>query len=423
MIEKLRLKKFDNTLQHDASDCAAAVISTVLLTYKHEKSIMKIREVIGTDAYGTSVKGIVEGFEKLQFNVKAIRTSTKDLTQDITLPAIAQVRTTEGLNHFVVIHKITKNHEFIIADPAKDVRKQTKEEFDAWFTGILIVMAPTSEFEQSKLKDKSMFEVFKVLMFPQKKLLITAVFMSLLLSLIGIVSSLFSKILMDEIIPFQLKNSLYVLLIFFVVVSLIQNLLSAFRQHVLLYLSRKIDIPLLLGYYNHIIRLPYFFFITRKTGDILTRFQDAMSIKEIFTSISLSLVMDILLSSVSAIVLLNINSTLFGILLLMVIINVILIYIFKKPYKKYNYEQMESNAMLNSQLIESIENIETVKSMSDESAQINKLETRYVHSMKLQYSVGVLQNLQGFIANFIGSLGNVVFMGVGALFIIDGNIR
>ena len=79
--------------------------------------------------------------------------------------------------------------------------------------------------------------------------------------------------------------------------------------------------------------------------------------------------------------------------------------------------------MLNSQLIESIENIETVKSMSDESAQINKLETRYVHSMKLQYSVGVLQNLQGFIANFIGSLGNVVFMGVGALFIIDGNIR
>lgn len=51
------IKKYPNTKQHDASDCAAAVISTVLLTYKHEATIMKIREIIGTDAYGTSVKG------------------------------------------------------------------------------------------------------------------------------------------------------------------------------------------------------------------------------------------------------------------------------------------------------------------------------------------------------------------------------
>lgn len=40
-------KKYPNTLQHDQSDCAAAVISSVLLVYKKEMSIMKIREVIG----------------------------------------------------------------------------------------------------------------------------------------------------------------------------------------------------------------------------------------------------------------------------------------------------------------------------------------------------------------------------------------
>ena len=151
MIYKFRLRKFHNTKQHDASDCAAAVISTVLLTYKQEMSIMKIREIIGTDAYGTSVKGIVEGLEKLKFNVKSIRTSTEDLTPEITLPAIAQVKTKEGLNHFVVINKITKDGSFIISDPAKEVIKQTYDEFDEWFTGVLIVLGPTSEFEQTKL--------------------------------------------------------------------------------------------------------------------------------------------------------------------------------------------------------------------------------------------------------------------------------
>lgn len=147
-----------------------------------------------------------------------------------------------------------------------------------------------------------------------------------------------------------------------------------------------------------------------------------MTIKEIFTSLSISLVMDVLLSVISAIVLWNLNAKLFGILLLMVIINIILIYAFKKPYKKYNYEQMESSAMLNSQLIESIENIETIKSMSDETSQIGKLESRYVNALKLEYKIGILQNVQGFIANFVGSLGNILFMGVGALFIIDGKM-
>lgn len=243
-----------------------------------------------------------------------------------------------------------------------------------------------------------------------------------MLSVIGILSSMFSKVLMDEIIPYQLKNSLFIFLIIFGLVSLTQNLMSAFRQQVLLYLSRKIDIPLLLGYYDHIIHLPYFFFGTRKVGDIITRFQDAMTIKDIFTSVSISLVMDILLALVSSVILWNLNSSLFLILVTMVLINIILVYVFKKPYKKLNYEQMEAGAILNSHLIESIRNIETIKSQNDEQQQIHKLETRFVSSLKIGYREGTLQNVQGTIANFVGSLGNLVFMGIGALFIIDGKM-
>lgn len=106
----------------------------------------------------------------------------------------------------------------------------------------------------------------------------------------------------------------------------------------------------------------------------------------------------------------------------MVIINILLLYVFKKPYKKLNYEQMESGAYLNSQLIESMQNIETIKSQNDEVQQIHKLEQRFVSLLKIGYKEGTLQNVQGVISNFIGSLGNLVFMGVGALFIIDGKM-
>lgn len=409
------------TMQHDASDCAAATISTVLLCYKQELSIMKIREIIGTDLYGTSVKGIVEGLEKLKFEVKAIRVEINDLKADITFPAIAQIRTKEGLNHFVVIHKV-KNDNMYIADPAKGNEKLTRDAFGKLFTGVLIVMVPTSEFEKLSYKNKGMFDLFCALILPQKKLLITIILASLVLSIIGILSSTFSKVLMDEIIPYQLKNSLYIFLIVYGVISLIQNLLSSFKDQIILYLSRKVDIPLLLGYYDHIIHLPYNFFATRRVGDIITRFQDAMTIKDIFTTVSISLVMDISLSLITGVILWNLNSQLFMILIVMVLINIALIYIFKKPYKKLNYEQMEAGAMLNSQLIESMQNIETVKSQNDEAQQIDKLESKFVSALKIGYREGTLKNVQGVISNFVGSLGNLVFMGIGALFIIDGKM-
>ncbi len=409
-------------MQHDASDCAAAAISTILHEYKSEMSIMKIREIIGTDSYGTSVKGIVDGLEKLNFNVKAIRTTASDITKNMTFPAIAQIRTKEGLNHFIVIHKLMRKNQFLIADPDRGLVKKRFKDFEELFTGVLILMIPNSEFERINYKNLGMFDLFRALILPQKKLLITIILASLLLSVIGIFLSLFSKILMDEVIPYQLKNSLYILLIAFGTVTLFQILLSTFRQHILLFLSRKLDIPLLLGYYNHILHLPYQFFVTRKVGDIITRFQDAMTIKDIFTTVSISLIMDVLLALISGIVLWNLNSNLFIILLIMVLINILLIYFFKKPYKKLNYEQMEAGALLNSHLIESIKNIETVKSQNDEESQIYKLENKFVASLKIGYREGVITNVQSSISNLIGSLGNIAFMGFGAISIMDGKM-
>lgn len=409
-------------MQHDQSDCAAAVVSTVLLSYRKELSIMKIREIIGTDMYGTTVSGIVSGLEKLNFTVKAVRVAQKDLTTKLTFPAILQTKNDLGQNHFVVLHRIKKNGRFLVADPARGILKMSQDDLEKIYQGIALFMLPNSDFEKGKLKGKGLLELFANLILSQKGLIATVVLASFVLSIIGILASLFSKIIMDEVIPYGLKNSLYLFLVIFGIVSFIQSLLSAFRQHILLFLSRKIDIPVLMGYYDHIIHLPYSFFGSRRVGDVLTRFQDAMTIKNVFTSVSISLVMDITLSVISAIVLWTINQSLFLILVLMVIVNIILIYFFKKPYKKINHEQMEANGILNSQLIESIRNIDTIKSQHDEEHRLNKIEEKFVHTLEIGYKEGVLQNIQSTVSSMASTIGGLLFMGIGALFIIDGKM-
>ena len=87
---------------------------------------------------------------------------------------------------------------------------------------------------------------------------------------------------MDEILPYKLKNPLLLVVIVFAILAVIQTVLGFVRQWMMIYLSQKIDIPLLLGYFEHIYKLPMKFFASRKTGDIITRFSDAFTIKDIF---------------------------------------------------------------------------------------------------------------------------------------------
>ncbi|MCJ1989195.1 peptidase domain-containing ABC transporter [Pseudolactococcus carnosus] len=408
-------------LQHDASDCAAAVMSSICRFYGEEYTLMKMREVLGTDIYGTTVSGLVTGATKLGFDVKAIKMKVEDVTQDYTLPAILHVRTVSGATHFIVVYQIKKDNLYVM-DPAFGYEKRTRADIEKIFTGVAILMIPKSKFEIAHQNKTSMWHLFKQIMMPQKKLLATVILMSAVLTILGIVSSLFSKAIFDEVIPYQLKNTLFVYMVMFLLIGFIQIFLSWFRSYVLLFLSRKIDLPVLLGYYNHVLRLPYHFFSTRKTGDILTRFQDAMTIKDIFSQVSVSLVLDLLLAILTGIALIQINLPLFLLTLSVVIIDVILIYVFKGSYKRINYDQMEAGAVMNSQLIESIQNIETVKAYGNETVQIDKLENKFVKVLKLGYSEGLLSQLQSALSSGINNMSTIVMTAVGALAIIDGNL-
>lgn len=407
--------------QHDITDCAAACLATISMYYKKELTITKLRDVLGTDIKGTTLKGLESGAKELGFDTKAVRVDKSSFQSKYTLPAIAHLVTKEGLSHFVVIHKIKKD-KAIILDPAKGVEKKDIDEFYKEFDGILLLLAPNNEFKPGKSSSKGMLSKFIKILLPQKSLFIYSIIASVILTILGIGSSFFNKILMDEILPYQLQNQLKIFVIGFLVLGITQTVLGSIRQHMLLYLSQKIDIPLLLGYFKHVYKLPMKFFTSRKVGDILTRFSDAGVIKNILTSVSLSLIIDIILASVSAVILYIMNNTLFIVILVLTIISVVLVYVFKGPYKRINLKQMEAEARLNSHIIESLKGVETIKTLASEDKAIEKLEVEYVKNLRIAFKEGVLSNVQGSISNFVSTAGNLILMYIGASMVIKGNI-
>ena len=407
--------------QQDATDCAAACLAMVCLHYKKETTITRLRDVMGTDIKGTNLLGLSKCADKLGFTSQAVRVDKDGFLSRYTLPAIANVLTKEGLSHFVVIFKITEKY-VVIGDPAKDLIRLEMEEFYKSFTGAMLILKPNQEFVRGKVKGEKIFHRYLRLLFPQKKLFMYGIQASVLITLLGIVSSVFNNVIYDEILPYKQENTLKMVLLVFLGVSLVKITLDFVRQWLMMHLSIRIDIPLMLGYFEHIYKLPMKFFSTRKTGDITTRFSDAFTIKNVFTNIALTLIMDIGMTCVTGVILFRMNVNLFAVILLMTIISVLLVLIFKQPYKKINEEQMQQSSALNSQIIEGLRAVETIKGNANEDVELENIEHEYIKSLRISYKEGMLSNVQGAISGVISGVGNLILTYAGIMQVIDGSI-
>ena len=456
--------------QHDTTDCAAASLAMVCLHYKKEITITRLRDMMGTDMKGTNLIGLQKAANELGFNTAAVRVDRENFLSDFTLPCIAQVITDQGLAHFVVIFKKTtikdddarrkhvlKEEELkadkskkykckdyvVIGDPAKDLKKISIDEFYKNFTGVLLLMNPTAEFKGGSAKkpgtsvngtakdangkdEKSakggMFKRYLDLLLPQKKLFVYAILSSVILTAIGIVSTVFNKALMDEVLPYGLKSLLVSLIIVFSVVNLTSTLLGTVREWILIFLSIKIDIPLMLGYFEHVYKLPMKFFATRKTGEITTRYSDASTIKSVFTNIALSIVMDIVMAVGVGIVLFRMNSSLFSITLFSTVLSLLLVIILKQPYKRINEETMQQSAVLNSQMIESLRGIETIKCNACEDRELEALEREYIKSLKISLRSSKISTGQSLVSAVISTVLNMVTTYVGIMQVLNGEL-
>lgn len=407
--------------QHDATDCAAACLAMICLYYKKETTITRLRDVMGTDLKGTNLLGLSKCAESLGFTAQAVRVDREGFLSAFTLPAIANVITKEGLSHFVVIYQITKKY-VTVGDPAKSMQRLPIEEFYRNFTGVLLIMIPNESFVPGKEKGEKVFDRFIRILLPQKKLFFYSILSSVLLTILGIASSMFNKILMDEILPYRLKESLLPVLIIFLIVSVTQVVIGFVRSWMMLHLSQKIDIPLMLGYFEHIYKLPMRFFATRKTGDIITRFSDAFTIKNVLTDLALTLIMDIALAVITGVLLMRMNSSMFGYIAAMTAVSIVLVFLFKQPYKKINEEQMQQSSALNSQIIEGLRAVETIKANANEDTELENIEREYIKSLRIGMKEGMLSNVQSAISGLISTVGNLLLTYAGIMQVMDGHI-
>ena len=417
--------------QHDITDCGAACLATICRQNGYKIGITKIREVAGTDTRGTNVFGMVKAAETLGFSAKGVKGDREDFFSGFPLPCIAHVIVKGNLMHYVVVHRITPK-EIVIADPGIGIVKLKPEDFlgktgednqppeYAW-SGVLILLTKNTTFKR-RVETKGLFGRFFHLLLPQKTLFLHIFFASLIVTLFGMLGAFYYKTLIDAVLPCGLAKMLTSLSIGMILLSLFRVALSVIRSHMMLYLSQKLDISLLLGYYRHVMDLPMNFFGTRKVGEIISRFSDAGKVRDAISGATLTIMIDTLMVMAGAVILCMQNFRLFLVTIAMVVLYAVIVLTFKDGYQKLNENVMENNAQLTSYMVESLNGIQTVKAYNAERRTKHDMETNFVRLLKSIFKLSWVSNLQDGMKTIVELVGEVIILWIGGIGVIRGEM-
>lgn len=409
--------------QIDARDCGVAALASIAKFYGSDFSLAHLRELAKTNKEGTTALGIVKAADEMGFETRPVQ-ADKTLFDmgDVPYPFIVHVNKEGKLQHYYVVYQ-TKKDYLIIGDPDPSVKitKMSKERFFSEWTGVAIFLAPKPSYQPHKDKKNGLLS-FLPLIFKQKSLIAYIVLSSLLVTIINIGGSYYLQGILDEYIPNQMKSTLGIISVGLVITYILQQVMSFSRDYLLTVLSQRLSIDVILSYIRHIFELPMSFFATRRTGEIISRFTDANSIIDALASTILSLFLDVSILILVGGVLLAQNPNLFLLSLLSIPIYMFIIFSFMKPFEKMNHDVMQSNSMVSSAIIEDINGIETIKSLTSEENRYQNIDSEFVDYLEKSFKLSKYSILQTSLKQGTKLVLNILILWFGAQLVMSSKI-
>ena len=406
--------------QRDITDCGAACLASVASFYKLNVPVARIRQDAGTDQKGTNVAGMIKAAECLGFEAKGVKGQFESLFK-IPLPAVAHVVVKRQLHHYVVIYGL-KKRKIIIMDPAegKMISKEYKDFKDEW-TGVLILLMPADGFEPGNQK-VGIYKRFSILLRPHKAVLIQALFGAVVYTILGLSMSIFVQKIVDFVLVDGNRNLLNLMSIGMLLILALQVFIGSLKSIFIIQTGQMIDTRLILGYYKHLLKLPQYFFDSMRVGEITSRINDAVKIRVFINDVSISLAVNLFMLLFAFAMMFTYYWKLALFLLLLIPLYSIIYMISNKLNKKVQRKLMENAAELESQLVESLNSIGTIKRFGLEEHANHKTEVRFINLLGSVYQSGLNSVFSVTSTELISSAFTILMLWIGAGLVIDRQI-
>ena len=400
-------------LQDGIKECGSASLLSIIRYYGGNISINRLIELTNTTKDGTNFYNLKDAAQKLGLIAKGFKIDNIDKLKNNCSPLICHLNI-DGYNHFVVLYSY-KKEKLLLMDPAQGRVLIDKEKFSKIWTGNVLMFYPYKKlviFEENKLLNKILLNVIS----SNKPFIFFILILSVVFTITSCIITFYMQITIDKIINSSVNNLIFIT-IFFSIMYLLKNFTNYIREKLLIILNQKIDISMFINTYSSLLLLPYKYYKNHTTGEIISRINDLIYIRNIINQIIITVLLDLLISIVGGIILYNISKKLFVLLILLVLLYVLVLLIFKPLIKRYTKIVQGNTAKINSFLVETINSFETIKGISIENNMRNNFEQLYLNSSNMVVKYNNIIALEKLFNNLLISIFIILIMYYGTKYV------
>ena len=388
-------------MQEDKNDCGASCLLSIIRFYGGDASKERVVEELKTTKDGTNFYSLKNAAYKYGLTAKAFVVEDIEKIKKINSPFIAQVKKEAGM-HFVVVYHIEDN-KVTLMDPTIGKVKMDLFEFSSMWTGYIMIFEKVFN-TPLYIRNKSLNNIIISSLFKNKSIIVSLIILSIIFTILSVVSSMYAQIIFDKVIDTNITNIIVVSGVFSVL-YIVKNITNYVRNYIIIYFNQKLDISIIEDSFKRVILLPYYYYKNKNTGEVLSRINDLVNIKNFITKVIVTCFLDIFTFIISLIIIYMINKNIIFILLVICFLYVLILLIFNPFIKSITKYVQEGNARVNSNIIECISSFETVKGLHIEDNILRKFSNIYSNYLNRVYSSEKISNNMLFMREIIMDLG------------------
>lgn len=386
-------KNYTYVLGQNNYDCGIASIMTILYYYGIRVSRESIINKFKKQDNGYTAYDLIRIAKMYDIDAYGIKSNIRNIEK---FPVIAHTVKDKNMFHFIVIfEKNDHKNNLKIMDPSEGMKILSYDEFDKITTNIFLLF---NGVKSKQLKNKRFkVEIIRILQ-SNKRVIFKTLIISSIYIFISLAFNYYLKLMLahsDNI------SFLIYLFIVFVQIAIIKNFLFYIKNIFTYDLNMKIDKDITNRAITHIFNLPYKYFVSKTTGELVTIIEDIDYFKQIVTKIFILSLVDIILILLilSYLVLFNSFAALlcFFLLIIIVLITKKYQYVFNDYYVRYKKSKIDYV----SSLISYLTSFETIKNLNLSKKISNSVFLKYNSSLLFEAKYNKKYYVYSLISSFI----------------------
>ena len=405
-------------LQDGIKDCGICCLLSIIRYYGGEVSKEYLREITYTTKDGVSLYHLIEAAKQIGFDAIGVSGKIEELEVN-NLPCIAHIIVNKNYKHFVVIYQIKKEKkQVLLMDPAKGKKTISIAEFHLLSSNHYIILKPIKQLPIRKKKNiiKKIINIHRV---NHKKQFILIFILTFSYFVMSIITSFHFKYLLEYSIHYDLTNNIQWISLILLGIYLLKNINLVLRNIVLHKWNIIFDLETTTTTYQQILLLPYLYYKNRTTGEIISRLKDLNVVRSFISNLFCTITTDFISIIIFSMIMWKTNKTLTIMILIPVGVMFLYHFFLRKKKKKSITMLLKHQDRINSDFIQGISNVDTVKGSHLEKRLIDQFRIHYQQFLEKLYQYNLLIEISNWLKNNMKDFAFIILYGIGSYEVIN----